>query len=129
MNFINFILLLHQYNFYLIVAAGAIAGIWGLVLYFTRRSPQKPWWISLIVTLALGVLQGLFGLTLVFLGHKAPHDNLHYLYGGIVVFIIPLAWLSFASGGKNQRKDILIYSIAVLILVAAALRAWNTGLA
>ena len=127
----DFILLLHKYNFYLIVAAAAISGIWGLVLYFTRRPPIKPWRIILIITVALGVLQGLFGLIMVLSG-KTPGGGknlyyLHYVYGGIVALGIPLTWLSFTTNGKNQRKDLLIYSIAALVLAAAAVRAWMTG--
>jgi len=52
---------------------------------------------------------------------------LHYVYGGIVALVIPLAYLSYTTGGKNPRRDVLIYSIALLILVAAGVRAWMTG--
>jgi heme A synthase len=128
---VSFILLLHQYNPYLIVTAAAIAGIWGLVLYFSRRAPIKPWRIVLIITLALGILQGLFGLIMVFSGLRPGGGKdlyyLHYVYGGIVALGIPLTWLSFTTSGKDQRKDLLAYSIAALILVAAAIRAWMTG--
>ncbi|HEY4036809.1 MAG TPA: hypothetical protein VGL94_22860 [Ktedonobacteraceae bacterium] len=127
----DFILLLHQYNVYLIVAAAAITSIWGLVIYFARKVMIKPWRIMLIITLALGILQGLFGLIMVFSGLKPDGGKnlyyLHYVYGGIVALGIPLTWLSFTTNGKNQRKDLLIYSIATLVLVAAAIRAWMTG--
>jgi heme A synthase len=129
---INFILLLHQYNPYLIVTAAAISGIWGLIIYFTRRPPLvKPWRIMLIITVALGILQGLFGLIMVFASLKPGGGKnlyyLHYVYGGIVALGLPLTWLSFTTNGKDQRKDLLIYSIAALVLVAAAIRAWMTG--
>lgn len=127
----DFILLLHQYNFFLIVAFAGITGIYGLVLYFTRKAIIKSWRIMLIITLALGLLQGLFGLIMVFSGLKPGGGKdlyyLHYVYGGIVALGIPLTWLSFTTSGKNQRKDLLIYSIAALVLVAAAIRAWMTG--
>jgi len=123
--------MLHKYSFYLIVAAAAISGIWGLILYFTQRAPIKPWRIILIITLALGILQGLFGLTMVFSGLKPDGGKnlyyLHYVYGAIVALGIPLTWVSFTTNGKNQRKDLLIYSIAALVLVAATIRAWMTG--
>ncbi len=131
LKLINFILLLHQYNPYLIVAAAAISGIWGLIIYFTRRPLVKPWRIMLIITVALGILQGLFGLIMVFASLKPGGGKnlyyLHYVYGGIVALGIPLTWLSFTTNGKDQRKDLLIYSIAALVLVAAAIRAWMTG--
>jgi heme A synthase len=131
LELINFILLLHQYNPYLIVAAAAVAGIWGLIIYFKRRVPIKPWRIVLIITLALGILQGLLGLIMVFSGLRPGGGKdlyyLHYVYGGIVALGIPLTWLSFTTNGKDQRKDLLAYSITALILVAAAIRAWMTG--
>jgi len=35
--------------------------------------------------------------------------------------------LSYATGGKKPRRDVLVYSIAALILFAAGFRAWMTG--
>jgi heme A synthase len=128
---IDVILLLHQYNFFLIVACAGITSVWGFILYFMRKEMSKLCRIMLITTLALGILQGLFGLTMVFAGLKPggkdPHYYLHYVYGGIVALGIPLTWVSFTTSSQNKRKDLLIYSIAALILVAAAIRAWMTG--
>ena len=59
--------------------------------------------------------------------NSACLGGIHYVYGGIVALGIPLTWLSFTTNGKDQRKDLLAYSIATLILVAAAIRAWMTG--
>ncbi len=159
---------LHFYNMVLVLAAGLIAGVWGLVLFFRerrsasadvkkdadpanapgedtrsggegnkdravdlpRRTLNRPWRISLIVTAILGALQAVLGITLVLLGQRAPGGNLyylHYVYGGIVALAIPVA-ISYATGNKNLRRDILIYSIAALILAAAGARATMTGL-
>ena len=159
---------LHFYNMVLVLAAGLVAGIWGLVLYFQerrsaraevkkdtdqahspgdaapssgegnkdravdlpRRTLNRPWRISLIVTAILGALQAVLGITLVLLGQRAPGGNLyylHYVYGGIVALAIPVA-VSYATGNKNLRRDILVYSIAALILAAAGARATMTGL-
>jgi hypothetical protein len=40
---------------------------------------------------------------------------------------IPLVWLSFTTNGQDKRKDMLFYSFAMLVMVAAAARAWMTG--
>jgi len=115
----------------LVLASGAISGIWGLILFFMKRSINRPWRISLIATAVFGALQALFGIILVLLGQKPGTGTglyyLHYVYGAIVVLAIPIA-ITYATGGKNQRRDILIFSIAALVLVAAALRALTTGL-
>ncbi len=95
-----------------------------------RRTLNRSWSISLIVTAILGALQALLGITLVLLGQRPPGGNLyylHYVYGAIVALAIPAA-VSYATGSKSLRRDILIYSIAALILVAAGARALMTGL-
>lgn len=126
----DFIVTLHSYNAYLILVAGTIAGIWGLVLFFIKKPANKPWYISLIVTAALGALQALFGITMVLLGHKPGTGTglyyLHYVYGAIVALAVPVG-LTYTTSGKRPRRDIFIFSGAALILVAAGVRALVTG--
>jgi heme A synthase len=133
----GFVLILHSYNVYLVLAAGLITAIWGFILYFRSGKKKemqvipRSWSILLRVTAGLALLQGLFGVIMVTLGLKPGTGTglyyLHYVYGGIVALVIPLAYLSYTTGGKNPRRDVLIYSIALLILVAAGVRAWMTG--
>jgi heme A synthase len=165
----DFILTLHSYNVYLVILAGAITGIWGLILFFTSRktaqSTGKPaakgddaasesqpdtnevapasvvdtdlstriksWRRVLIITVVLSLLQGLLGVIMVLMGKRpGPAGDslyyLHFVYGGIVALVIPVA-TTYATGGKNTRRDLLVYSLAALILTAAAVRAWMTG--
>lgn len=121
---------IHFYNMILVLASGSITGVWGLILFFMKKTIIRPWRISLIVTAVVGLLQALLGIILVLLGQKPGTGTglfyLHYVYGGIVALIIPVA-ITYATGGKNPRRDLLIFSIAALILVAAALRALATG--
>ena len=121
---------LHFYNMVLVLASGTVAGVWGLVLFFMKKPINRPWSISLIVTAVIAALQALLGIVLVLLGQKPGTGSglyyLHYVYGAIVVLAIPIA-ITYATGGKNQRRDTLIFSIAALILVAAAIRALMTG--
>lgn len=131
---LDFILTLHKYNVYLIIVAATISGIMGMILYFTKKPVIRQWRIMLIITLVLGLLQAVFGLTMVAMGEQpggGPKVTnlyyLHYVYGAIVALSIPLVWLSFATNGQDKRKDMLFYSIATLVMVAAAARAWMTG--
>ena len=121
---------LHFYNMVLVLASGTVTGIWGLILFFMKKPGNRPWRISLIVTAVVALLQALLGITLVLLGQKPGTGTglfyLHYVYGAIVALAIPIA-ITYATGGKNQRRDLLIFSIAALILVAAAIRALMTG--
>jgi heme A synthase len=122
---------LHFFNMFLVLASGTISGIWGLVLFFTKKTFNRPWRTTLIITAIVAALQALLGIILVLLGQRPGTGTglyyLHYVYGAIVVLAIPVA-VTYATGSKNQRRDILIFSIASLILVAAALRALTTGL-
>ncbi|HEY4387831.1 MAG TPA: hypothetical protein VGN34_25555 [Ktedonobacteraceae bacterium] len=128
---VDIIVTLHQYNVYLVLAAALITAVWGLILYFTKREVPKVWRTVLIITGCLALLQGLFGVSLVALGQRPgrPDDSLyylHYVYGGIVALGLPVA-LTYATGGKNPRRDMLIFSIALLVIFAAGIRALMTG--
>lgn len=124
------ILTLHSYNAYLVIAIAAITGIFGLILFFMKREMNKPWRTLLLITAIDGALQGLFGIIMVLSGLKPGTGTglyyLHYVYGAIVALAIPVA-LTYTTGGKDKRRDLLIYSIAVLILAAAGVRALMTG--
>lgn len=128
----NFIAQLHYFNLFLILAASLVAGIWGLVLFFMKRTTTiyRPWRILLIFTAVVALLQGVFGIVLVLLGQRPGTGTdlyyLHYVYGGIVALAIPVA-LTYATSGKNVRRDVLIFSLAALVLFAAGFRAWMTG--
>ena len=121
---------IHFLNVILVLASGAVTGVWGLILFFMKKPINRPWRISLTVTAVIAALQAVLGITLVLLGQKPGTGTgiyyLHYVYGAIVVLAIPIA-ITYATGGKNQRRDLLIFSIAALILVAAAIRALMTG--
>jgi heme A synthase len=121
---------LHYLNVVLVLASGTVTGVWGLILFFMKRPANRPWRISLTITAIIAALQALLGITLVLLGQKPGTGTglyyLHYVYGAIVVLVIPIA-ITYATGGKNQRRDLLIFSIAALIVVAAAIRALMTG--
>ena len=126
----NVIVGLHFFNLYLILLSGLVAGVWGLILFFTKRPMNRPWRISLIVAGAAGLLQGILGVILVVLGQKPDGGTslyyLHYVYGAIVALALPVA-ITYATNGKNPRRDILIFSLAALVLFAAGFRGWMTG--
>lgn len=127
----GFILTLHAYNVYLVLLAAIVAGVWGLILYFMKKEMSKAWRYSLYVVAGLGALQAIFGLILLAFGLKAgkPGDSLyylHYVYGAIVALGLPIG-VTYASGGKHPRRDMLIFSIVALVVAAAGVRALVTG--
>jgi len=128
---VNFISSLHFFNGILILIAGTVTGVWGLILFFMKKQTIiRPWRIALIFTGIVAFLQALFGIILLLLGqHPGTGTGLYYLhfvYGAIVALAVPVA-VTYATGGKKPRRDILLFSIIALVLVAAALRAFVTG--
>jgi hypothetical protein len=126
----DILITLHSYNVYLVIAVCLVTAVWGFVLFFMKRTTPKAWRIMLFICGGLALLQGLFGVSMVALGlHPGTGKDLyylHYVYGAIVAFGLPVA-LTYATGGKDQRRDLLIFSIALLVMVAAGVRAWVTG--
>ena len=129
---LDIILQLHYFNLFLILASSLVAGIWGLTLFFMKRTKTiyRPWRLTVFFTAIVALLQGLLGVILLLLGQKPGTGTdlyyLHYVYGGIVALAIPVA-LTYATSGKKPRRDVLIFSIAALVLFAAGFRAWMTG--
>jgi heme A synthase len=123
------VVLLHQFNAFLVLTVSAITAIWGFILFFRRKDVIDRFWrVALIVTAADGLLQGLLGVTLLLLGQKAPGGDLyylHYVYGAIVVFSLPVAYTYI---GKNIRRAILIFSCGALVIALAGTRGLMTGL-
>ncbi|MBV9688272.1 MAG: hypothetical protein JO202_01030 [Ktedonobacteraceae bacterium] len=127
---VDTIISLHYYNVFLVLTAAVVTGAWGLFLYFRKLTVNRPWRVALGATALLGALQGLLGIILYLSGLKPGTGSglyyLHYVYGAIVVLAIPVG-LTYTTSGKNLRRDLLIYSIAALVLAAAGARAWMTG--
>lgn len=78
----------------------------------------------LYVTAGLGAVQALVG-GLIFLTGLRPQDGLHFVYGGIVLLAIPVAYAY--SDQKRVRRDLIITVIAVVAVIGAAVRALMTG--
>ena len=125
-----------------ILAAGGVTLIWGIVVLIlaSRRSAEtssgagaavsggvagmRVFRILLIITAALGVIQAIIG-GLMYLNGARPGDGLHYVYGGIVLLAIPVAYVY--SDQAKVRRDIIIMVIAALAVIGAAIRALMTG--
>lgn len=139
----SLILQLHQLMFFVVLALGAVMLICGLALIWlargTRVAEDAPaadttggsfgvvrtiFRRVIAITAGAGVLQAILG-GLLFVGGKRPADNLHLVYGLIVLIAIPVAYAY--SDQKQVRRDIIIMTIAAVAIIGAALRAFVTG--
>ncbi|HEX9095530.1 MAG TPA: hypothetical protein VF990_05445 [Candidatus Dormibacteraeota bacterium] len=101
-----------------------VIGVWGLVSYFRKQPSSGSFRATLVLTEALFIVQGLVGV-LMFANGKRPNDNLHWLYGVLLVIVLPIA-MSYVSG-RDSRREPLVYGIAGLFMAGLTIRAFTTG--
>ncbi len=99
-------------------------GAWGLFTYFRKLPSGGSFRATLVLTEGLFIVQGLVGV-LIFADGRRPHDNLHWLYGVLLVIVLPIA-MSYVSG-RDPRREPLVYGIAGLFMAGLAIRALTTG--
>jgi hypothetical protein len=132
---VDFLLSLHNLNAWLVEVVGGltlVVGIVWLVLYRGKTvevsdpvdQVRRVFRYGLIVTFALGALQAVLGGLLYLLGDRAS-NVLHYVYGLLVLALIPVLWVY--SDQNRVRRDVIIMTIAALLVVAAGVRALMTG--
>jgi heme A synthase len=93
-------------------------------MYFRRVPPSGGFRSTLVLTEALFIVQGLIGVGM-FLGGRRPHDALHWLYGVLLVILLPIA--ATYTTGRGPRREALVYGIAGLFMAGLAIRALTTG--
>jgi heme A synthase len=98
--------------------------IWSAFLYFRRQAPGGSFRATLVLTEGLFILQGLVGIAM-FLQGARPHDPLHWLYGPLLVIVLPIA-ASYLSG-RDNRREALVYGLAALFMFGLTIRAFMTG--
>jgi heme A synthase len=92
---------------------------------FVRKSASTGGFRStLVLTEILFLVQGVVG-TAMFVGGRRPHDGLHWLYGILLVIVLPIA-ASYTSG-RDPRRESLVYGLAGLFMAGLAIRAFTTG--
>ena len=118
------LLFLHNGLFRAGLLITVIVGIWGLVMYFRKMPSSGGFRSSLVLTEVLFILQGLVG-ALLFASGRRPHDNLHWLYGILLVILLPIA--ATYTSGRDARREPLVYGIAGLFMAGLTIRALTTG--
>jgi len=98
--------------------------IWSAVLYLRKQVPGGSYRATLVLTEGLFIVQGLVGIAM-FLAGARPHDPLHWLYGPLLVIVLPIA-ASYLSG-RDRRREALVYGLAALFMFGLAIRAYMTG--
>jgi hypothetical protein len=111
-----------------ILMFAAIAGLYGLYLYFRKQTVTPSYWGIIVVGNLLTLGQGAIGLLMAFSGAQT-NEWTHILYGITAALWIPLISFinqQFNKGERNTRET-LIVALVSLFQVGVALRAIGTG--
>ncbi|MBD0329646.1 MAG: hypothetical protein ICV64_06040 [Thermoleophilia bacterium] len=105
-----------------VIAAAAVAAVWGSVGYRRRAAGRAlPHVLSLVQTLL--VAQVGLGLLLLSDGRRAQ-DELHYVYGTLALAAVLAPWF---YAPRDWRPRLLWFAVATLLAGALATRAYLTG--
>ena len=119
---------LHEVLSRAIVLFAAIAGGYGLILYFRKQVITPSYWGVIVVGNLATLGQGAIGLLLALSGAQTS-EWVHILYGLMAVLWIPLISFinhQFNKGERNVRET-LIVALVSLFEVGVGIRAIGTG--
>ena len=115
---------LHGYGARVLILFAVFLAVWGTVDYFRNHRLSGGFRSSYVLMAIVTPIQGLLGLTLLFLGHRAPEWP-HYVYGAFATLFLPGAYLY--SRGGSDRRETLILAGASWIVAIAYFRGISTG--
>lgn len=93
----------------------SIVGLWGLWLGIRGRGPTPNFVGALVIAEIAAVVQGLFGVALLF--GRAPANSVHILYGFALVAALPLA----ATLIRHRPPRAISFAFGFMALFAAGL--------
>jgi len=102
----------------------SIAAIWGLAIFFLRRSITGGYWGILAVGEILVLAQMIVGIILWIDGAR-PARTIHVLYGIVAAISIP-GYYAYTKG-QDDRRASLTYGLICLFLVGISIRAIGTA--
>jgi len=112
---VDVVLSLHGRVATAIVLYLSVVGVWGLVLGARGLGPTPGFVGALVVAEIAAIVQGLFGLILLF--SNPPSQSLHVLYGFALALAIPLA----ATFVRKRERRTASFTFALVALFAAGL--------
>ncbi|MSO47381.1 MAG: hypothetical protein EXQ67_04775 [Thermoleophilia bacterium] len=104
---------------FVVIAFNLIAAVWGFVVWRRWLPANKVYAQVLAASQTVIVGQAIIGLLLLSQNLRAA-QQLHYVYG-----LLPAAMVIFAysARGRDQQRNILIFSIAALLAAGLSARA------
>jgi hypothetical protein len=104
----------------------AICALWGLVNYFRKQPVTGGYWGGLVILQILMVAEVTLGVVFALSGNgQLLRPIVHILYGATMVISLPAAYIY--TGGKDTRRENLIYALVSLWLLFIVERGVSTG--
>ena len=104
-----------------------ILAVWGLFRFFRKQGISSGYFGAILIAEVLLAIQGLLGLFLWFGAATFRPEWVHWLYGIVLLLGIPLVYAY--TKGRQDRPEMLMYSVALVIMIALILRAMATAAA
>lgn len=99
--------------------------VWGFWRFFRKQRVDPNYWGALVIAEVLILVQGGVG-GIMWLGSTLrPERSIHLLYGILIALSLPAAFLF--TRGRDERRELLIYSAALLFLIGITIRSIVTG--
>jgi heme A synthase len=99
--------------------------VWGFWRFFRRQGLGASFWGALVIAEILIIAQGGLGGYLWISGLRPVRGAIHILYGVVSVMAIPLVYIY--TKGRQERPEMLMYAVALLIMVGLVVRSMVTG--
>ena len=103
----------------------AIAAVWSFGLAISKRPISPSFRGLLVIAEGVAIVEAVVGILVRLSSAPLPATGLHFLYGALVVLVLPVAY----AVAQSRRKALhpLIFGIALLFLFGLAIRATTTG--
>jgi hypothetical protein len=111
-----------------IVMFAAIAGAYGLFLYFRKQAVTPSYWGIIVVGNLATLSQGVIGLLMALSGAQVG-EWVHILYGVTALMWIPIIQFINSQFNKGERnvRETLIVALVSLFEMGVGIRAIMTG--
>jgi hypothetical protein len=103
----------------------AIMAVWGFWRFFRKEGLSSGYFGAIIIAEILLLVQGVIGILLFLGAGRYQPGFMHWLYGIVLVLSAPVVYTY--TKGRQERPEMLLYSVAYLIMIALVLRATVTA--
>ena len=104
-----------------------ILAVWGLFRFFRKQGVSGGYFGAIVIAEILLAIQGSLGLFLWFGVTTLRPEWVHWLYGIVLLLGAPLVYAY--TKGRQDRPEMLMYSVAFIIMIALILRSMATAAA